>query len=107
MERPEDRRLVRIICLVLAVVTFVVYLPITHHDFVFFDDATYVFGNPYIVRGLTSTDILWAFTTGHGSNWHPLTWISHMLDAQIYGVKHPGGHHLTSLLFHVANTVLL
>src|SRR5438552_16430602 len=57
-------------------------------------------------RGLTWNGVAWAFTTGHASNWHPLTWLSHMVDVQLYGM-HAGGHHLTNLFFHIVNTLLL
>ena len=70
------------------------------------DDAQYLTKNPWVQSGLRRETIAWAFTTGYAGNWHPLTWLSHMLDWQIYGAN-AGGHHLTSLLFHVANTLLL
>ena len=59
-----------------------------------------------MTAGLTWPGIVWAFQSGDAANWHPLTWISHMLDCQLYGLN-PGGHHLTNLLFHIANTLLL
>src|SRR5258708_2886449 len=105
MEREGTRAHVWIICLVLALVTFALYAPVIHDDFTVYDDPAYVVENSAIQHGLTSDSIVWAFTTGHASNWHPLTWISHMLDWQLYGLKHPGGHHLTNLLFHIANTL--
>ena len=94
------------ICLALAAITSVVFAPTLNHEFISFDDPTYVMANPAVQDGLTVPGIAWAFTTGHGGNWHPLTWLSHMLDCDIYGLK-PAGHHLTNLLFHVANTLLL
>src|SRR5580692_6674427 len=106
LPRAWDRRAL-LICAVLAVVTFFVYAPVLNSDFVNFDDHTYVTDNAPIQNGLTLSAITWAFTTGHASNWHPLTWISHMIDWQLYGAEHPGGHHLTNLLFHIANTLLL
>lgn len=66
----------------------------------------YVTENYYVTNGLNIEGIAWSFTTGHWANWHPLTWLSHMLDCQLYGLN-PGGHHVTSLLFHVANALLL
>jgi tetratricopeptide (TPR) repeat protein len=96
----------RIIALSLALITLLVYLPVAWHDFVNYDDGDYVTNNPEVQRGLTWAGIKWAFTTGHASNWHPLTWLSHMTDCELFALN-PGGHHLTSVLFHVANVVLL
>jgi tetratricopeptide (TPR) repeat protein len=98
---------VPLICLALGLVTFGVYAGVLHHDFVNYDDFDYVLENPHVQGGLSLSGVIWAFTSGYASNWHPLTWISHMLDCQIYGIHHPGGHHLTNLLFHAANSVLL
>ena len=83
-----------------------VYWPVRQFDFTNYDDTDYVTYNPAIQKGLTLAGVEWAFKTGHASNWHPLTWISHMADCGLYGLK-PGGHHLTNLLFHTANAVLL
>lgn len=96
----------RIIALSLALITLLVYLPVTWHDFVNYDDGDYVTENHEVQNGLTWAGIKWAFTTGHASNWHPLTWLSHMTDCELFAL-YPGGHHLTSVLFHVANVVLL
>jgi tetratricopeptide (TPR) repeat protein len=95
-----------IICLALAVVTLAVYWPLTSHPFINFDDDDYIVGNTHVTSGLTWTNVAWAFQTGAAANWHPLTWISHMIDCDLYGLN-PGGHHLTNLLFHIANTLLL
>src|SRR5262245_61067637 len=94
------------ICLLLIVATLLVYAPVRHHDFVEIDDVEYVRENPQVRAGITREGIVWAFTTGHASNWHPLTWLSHMLDVQLFGLN-AGAHHLMSLFFHVANAVLL
>ena len=75
-------------------------------DFINYDDPLYVTGNIHVKSGITLRSIRWAFTTAHASNWHPLTWMSHMLDVQLFGLK-PRWHHLTNLLFHIANTLLL
>jgi len=83
-----------------------VYWPVLHHDFVILDDQAYITDNPHVQSGLTAAGLAWAFQIGYAAYWHPLTWISHMLDCQLYGL-HPAGHHLTSLLFHIANTLLL
>jgi tetratricopeptide (TPR) repeat protein len=92
------------VALVLA--TLAAYCPLWHCGFVLFDDNDYVTSNEMVKRGLTWRGVAWAFSTVHASNWHPLTWLSHMLDCQLYGMN-PFGHHLTSLLLHAANAVLL
>jgi len=99
--RPELR-----VAVLLAVATLAVYAQVVGHEFVNFDDPEYVSGNPYVRAGFTRAGLSWAFTTGHAGNWHPLTWLSHMLDCQLYGLR-PGAHHLTNVLLHTANTLLL
>jgi len=94
------------LCLLLALVTLLVYLPVRQHSFLRFDDADYVTDNGMVQSGLTWAGIKWAFTTFHSCNWHPLTWLSHMLDVQLFGAG-PAGPHLVNVLFHAANTVLL
>jgi protein O-mannosyl-transferase len=96
----------RWVCLALIAVNLIVYASVRHHDFVNFDDDDYVTANPVVLRGLTWHGVAWAFTTEHAVNWHPLTWLSHMLDVQLYGLD-AGAHHLTNLLFHIGNTLLL
>jgi Flp pilus assembly protein TadD len=90
----------------LAIVTVLVFWQSTNHDFLSYDDDLYVTDNFHVKTGLTHRNMLWAFTTAEASNWHPLTWLSHMLDCQIHGLN-PKGHHLTNVLFHIANTLLL
>jgi Flp pilus assembly protein TadD len=90
----------------LAIATLAVYAQAVGHGFVSYDDPDYVAGNPYVRAGLTRAGFFWALTTGHAGNWHPLTWLSHMLDCQLYGLR-PGAHHLTSVLLHTANALLL
>ena len=94
------------VCIFLAAVIWVVFGQTLRHDFVNYDDDNYVCENPEVARGLTLKGMIWAFTRVHSGNWHPLTWISHMLDCQFYGLN-PGGHHLTNILFHTATAVLL
>ena len=94
------------LCSLLTLVTLVAYWPVTRHQFVTFDDPQYLYHNPHVKAGLTPSALLWAFQSGYAGNWHPLTWISHMVDCQIYGLN-PAGHHLTNLLFHLTNTLLL
>jgi tetratricopeptide (TPR) repeat protein len=96
----------RLICLLLVLLTLALYQPVTNHGFINFDDDLYITGNSHVNAGLTWSGIAWAFRSGYAHNWHPLTWISHMLDCQFYGFN-PVGHHFTNLLFHIANTVLL
>ena len=101
----EPRR-TALICVVLGAVTLAAFWPVVHNDFVNYDDTAYVTENPQVLAGLTSAGFVWAFREGHFANWHPLTWLSHMLDVQIFGLR-PGGHHLTNLLLHVANALLV
>ena len=94
------------ICLFLAFSTLVVYWPVTGHEFVNYDDTDYVTANPYVQAGLSAKGFAWVWHSDVARNWHPVTMLSHMLDCQLYGMR-PGGHHLTSLLFHIVNTLLL
>ena len=94
-----------VISLLLAIGTFAAFRPVTGCRFVNYDDPRYL-DVPQVHAGLTISGIKWAFTTTHASNWHPLTWISLMLDRSIYG-SHPSGYHVTSLLFHIASAILL
>jgi Flp pilus assembly protein TadD len=81
-------------------------VPVLRNDFVVYDDALYVTDNPRVLAGVTAEGLGWAWTTLRAGNWHPLAWLSHMLDVQIWGAR-PLGHHLTSLLLHIANAALL
>ncbi len=90
----------------LILATLVFYWPIRQNGFVNFDDGKYVEFNPNVQAGVTLAGVKWAFTATHASNWHPLTWLSHMLDCELFGLN-PGRHHLTSLAFHLANTLLV
>ena len=91
----------------LVIVTVAVFWKSTHHEFLtYYDDDLYVTNNLHVKTGLTYRNTLWAFTTIEASNWHPVTWLSHMLDCQVHGLN-PRGHHLTNVLFHIANTLLL
>jgi tetratricopeptide (TPR) repeat protein/succinate dehydrogenase hydrophobic anchor subunit len=106
MDLMQNKRRTFPVCVVLAAVTLGAFWPVFHNDFVGYDDPTYVTENPHVLAGLTWADAGWAFRTGQAGNWHPLTWLSHIVDVQLYGLR-PGGHHLTSLLLHAANAVLL
>jgi hypothetical protein len=84
----------------------VAYFPVTFSDFINYDDPEYITNNYYVQQGLQWSAIRWAFTAGYASNWHPLTWISHMLDCQLFGMN-PHAHHSVNLAFHILNAVLL
>jgi tetratricopeptide (TPR) repeat protein len=90
----------------LALGTLFLYWPVVHHGFITLDDNLYVTANPQVQAGLTWAGAQWAFTNTFASNWHPLTWLSHMTDCQMFGL-HPAGHHLTNVFFHIANMLLL
>jgi protein O-mannosyl-transferase len=90
----------------LAVLICITYYQITGHAFISYDDEAYITENAHVMNGLTYDGITWALTSLEISYWHPLTWISHMIDYQLYGGD-PFGHHLTSLVLHIANTLLL
>lgn len=90
----------------LAIATFAVYSRTARNSFVNFDDPRYVSENRHVQQGLNRDTLRWAFTTTEEANWHPLTWLSHALDCQLFGLI-PAGHHLTNALLHVMNTVLL
>ena len=95
-----------LIALALVVLTVLAYLPVFKADFINYDDPDYVTSNPKVQAGLTIEGVKWAFTTGHASNWHPLTWMSHMLDWQLFE-DNAVSHHATNLVLHVINAVLV
>lgn len=95
-----------LVSVLLFILVVFVYLPVHQFAFIFFDDNEYIVNNPHVNSGITWTNITWAFKSYYSSNWHPLTWISHMIDCQLYGLN-PGGHHLTNVFFHAINSVLL
>ena len=101
----SERRLISI-CILLFLLVFGVFYPITGDDFINYDDNDYVTDNAHVQGGLIWQKVMWAFTNTDAANWHPLTWLSHMLDCQLYGMK-PWDHHLTSVLIHAANAVLV
>ena len=92
--------------LALCVLVLSAYWPVLRFDFLTIDDNDYVTGNATVAGGLTRDGVAWAFTSREAANWHPVTWLSHMLDVQIFGLK-PGGHHLVNLLLHLVSAVLL
>jgi hypothetical protein len=94
------------IALGLVAVILAVYAQVMSHQFIILDDKRYILENPIVKQGLTLTGIAWAFTTFHAANWHPLTWLSHMLDCQMFGLN-AGGHLVVNVLIHSSNTLLL
>jgi protein O-mannosyl-transferase len=106
MERNSNKNRSFLICLVLTLATAAVFYQVCTYDFVNYDDQIYVYENPNIQAGITLKAIKWAFTTGYANFWHPLTLLSYMLDWQLFG-SNPAGYHLTNLIFHIANTLLL
>jgi Flp pilus assembly protein TadD len=97
---------VPLLFILLASLVWFVFSPTLHFDFVNFDDDSYVYDNSFISNGVTWRGIQWILTNEHVGNWHPLTSLSHMLDCELYGLN-PSGHHITNILFHLANTLLL
>jgi tetratricopeptide (TPR) repeat protein len=95
-----------VVCLLLGAAVLAAFWPALGCGFVYYDDPDYITSNKDVQRGLNWQSLRWAITTGHAFNWQPLTWVSHILDCQLYGLE-PKGHHLTSLLLHLANSVLL
>jgi hypothetical protein len=95
-----------VLALLLVLVTLALYYPIRHLPFINYDDNLYVTDNVNVQSGVSWDTLQWAFTTYHASNWHPLTWLSHALDFQLFGLD-PAGPHLINLLLHVCNVVLL
>jgi hypothetical protein len=104
MKPSQKTALVAIVLLVAAVL--IAYWPVYGLGFTSFDDDKYVTTNPNVLAGLSFKTAQWAFTHAYAANWHPLTWMSHMLDVQLFGLR-PAGHHLVSLLLHILNVVLL
>jgi len=92
------------LCLIVAII--IAYAQVSNFDFVGYDDQEYIIENSHVQEGLTLDSIIWAFTSFHSANWHPMTWLSHMLDCELYGFN-PMGHHWTNVQFHIANTFLL
>jgi tetratricopeptide (TPR) repeat protein len=105
---PESEPMARprFVGLALALVTLLLYLPVTWHGFINYDDPDYITENVHVQSGLSADGIRWAFTTWHASNWHPLTWLSHMLDCDLFALD-PGPHHLGNVLLHTVNALLL
>jgi len=95
-----------LVCGLLFVLTVALYWPVLTYDYVNYDDPRYVVHNPHVNTGFHWSQFLWYFQAGFGSNWHPLTWLSHALDFQIFGAW-AGGHHLTNVLLHALSAIAL
>lgn len=95
-----------LICVALIVITLGVYLQVGGHGFLNYDDPDYITDNAHVTTGLSARNVGWALTAVEAANWHPLTWVSHMTDVQLFGLN-PGAHHLTSLFFHIVATIVL
>src|SRR5688500_15224701 len=104
---PADRPWLRTaIAAILFAGTLLLFARALGNDFVNYDDPDYVTANEHVKAGLTMAGAKWALLSGEASNWHPLTWLSHMLDTSLFGA-HPGGHHVTSVLLHAVNAMLV
>jgi Tfp pilus assembly protein PilF len=101
-----DRHLKIMISLLLILSIIIAYGQVKNFDFIGYDDQEYITENSQVQEGITVDGIIWAFTSFHSANWHPLTWLSHMLDCELYRLN-PMGHHLTNLIIHMANSILL
>src|SRR3990172_620357 len=102
----EKKTSILLLSLLLILSTLLVFNQVRGFDFVHYDDDTYVLGNRHVQAGLTSANIVWALTATEAGFWHPLTWLSLMLDYDLYRLN-PGGYHGTNLIFHLLNTLLL
>src|ERR1035441_6276452 len=102
----SGKKLNTTLCVLLAAVTIALYSPVMGHSFVVLDDREYVVANSHIHGGLSWNTVRWAFASTEAANWHPLTWLSHALDYQLFALN-PAGHHLDSVLIHALNAVLL
>jgi tetratricopeptide (TPR) repeat protein len=106
MDRFHHLRRAVLICFLLGATTLAAFWPVLRSEFILVDDLTYVTENPHVLGGLTWENAKWAFRADYCGNWHPLTWLSHMMDIQLFGLN-PGRHHLTNLVLHVINSILL
>ncbi len=97
-----------LVAVFLAIISLALFSPAISHDFINYDDPDYVTQNPHVQSGITRENVVWAFgnIAGDATYWHPLTWMSHMLDCQMFGLK-PAGHHAVSIFLHAINTAIL
>jgi protein O-mannosyl-transferase len=106
LDKNEKNKYVVLLYVGLVVMILTVYLQVGNHQFLNFDDDVYVTNNPHVASGITGNNIIWAFTSVTASNWHPVTWISHMADVELFGMN-PRGHHLTNVVIHLVSSILL
>lgn len=106
MKHAKPRSRAVALCVAVVLATLAIYWPVRSFDFIDYDDIDFITSNPHVQKGITSDGIVWAFTDSSSDWWHPLTWLSHMLDVELFGMN-PGPHHLTNLALHVADTLLL
>lgn len=95
-----------VVCALLAIAVVAIYANVAHFGINDFDDVIYIYDNPHVRTGLTLDNVAWSLTAAHAANWHPLTWISHMVDVELFGLD-PGGHHITNILIHIFNSWLV
>jgi protein O-mannosyl-transferase len=105
-EKPPSLKIIVLVLLALVALNLIIYTPSLHYGFLHYDDPAYVSENVEVSQGFTRHGVLWAFNIGYSANWHPLAWFSHMLDVQFYGMA-AQRHHLTNILLHIANSLLL
>ena len=106
MQTRQTNKIKCIGIILIVLLTTIAYFPLFEADFIEFDDRLYVTKNDWVRAGMTWSGTVWAFTQFHSANWHPLTWLSHMLDCEIYGMN-ATGHHISSLILHIMNSILL
>src|SRR5271169_6542789 len=106
MKLSKNSQIILLVCVGIAMVTLAVYWPLWNQEFVNYDDPDLITNNLHVQRGITVPSVIWAFTTSRTGNWLPLTWISHMLDCQLFGL-HAGAHKMVNVAFHIGSTVLL
>ena len=102
----RDKRFNLLVCLALMLTVAALYAPVAGFQFLSYDDRQYLLENANVNSGLSLRNLYWAFTSFYQANWHPLTWLSHMVDVQLFGLN-PAGHHLVSVVLHCANSILL
>ena len=106
MKKESPSLQILLSCLLLTLLVAIPFFPVSTFDFIGYDDDSYVLQNPNVITGISIQNIIWAFTSNHSANWHPLTWMSHMIDCTLFGLK-AGAHHWMNLNFHIVNTLLL
>src|SRR5215510_1294430 len=108
MATPPVRGLIRDVTIIVVLIasTLAAYWPVRTHQFVHYDDEWYIAANEHVKHGLTAENVQWAFATWSGGNWHPLTWLSHMTDVELFGMD-AAGHHWMSVAIHILNVIVL